>query len=376
MADMLAEQGVRALTAITYRSDAEAIIRLYPTTRVVDLGREEAATLLEFERLDGPRMRRRAAWQSWHRFFRDRCKLSIPELDLRGIHRPRKTEEEEMLTPSDLIRLMTYLAKSGSSGKGNHQQYMAYLAAPLCYYGMLRISEVIRLRLCDIILVGEPHLLIRNSKGGKSRRVYLYRDKVPPTVMEFLEVAYQKRLWEVLGVLGMNKNDGSPVPEAIWKKALTATYLYPVLVEGVLSKSGLSRTFSEGLTVIGKPDCTTHTLRKSGACWRYFGGADVRQISRELGHAGVEVTFLAYLRVLDIEQRRAVEQGRGEITKAFSATWLAELLDVGPRMGQLLVKEWGLPLDVTLNLATIRQKLDEKVQSVITLLDRKASTVS
>jgi hypothetical protein len=68
--------------------------------------------------------------------------------------------------------------------------------------------------------------------------------------------------------------------------------------------------------------------------------------------------------VLDIEQRRAIEQRRGEITKAFSATWLAELLDVGPRMGQLLVKEWGLALDVTLNLATIRQKLDEKVQSI------------
>src|SRR5256885_15415682 len=51
---------------------------------------------------------------------------------------------------------------------------LAYLAIPLCLWGCLRISEVIRLEIGHLVLDdGAPRLYVSRSKGGKSRVVGL-----------------------------------------------------------------------------------------------------------------------------------------------------------------------------------------------------------
>ena len=60
------------------------------------------------------------------------------------------------------------------------------------FSGMLRMSEMARLRLCDLIVRGEPYIEVINSKGGKSRRVYL--TDVPPVVLLFMQAERDRRL--------------------------------------------------------------------------------------------------------------------------------------------------------------------------------------
>jgi integrase len=335
----------RVKTAITYRSDAEAILRLYPQTHVCYLGQGEAEVFLELDAIEGPRLRRRSAWQSWYYFLKHIYHLPMETINLKTIRWPRKTIEEELLTPGDLVRLMEHLAATGSGGseRQNQLSHLVYIAAPFAYFGMLRIGELIRLRLCDIVLdSSEPHLLIFNSKRGKSRKVYL--KDVPSPVLEFFRQVYQQRLNAVKSILPINRTKGKKAPSQLTALLLTD------LQGQELSEPVLSRAFSRALHAIGYKDSTTHTLRKSGASWRYWQGVDVRDISRGLGHATVEVTFLSYLRVSDLEQRRSAEKMQcPQVILAPSK--LAGMLDVTTRMGQKLAQ------GRTLDIATVRKLL-------------------
>ena len=57
-------------------------------------------------------------------------------------------------------------------------------------------------------------------------------------------------------------------------------------------------------------------------------GMDVRLVSRWLGHATVNVTWLSYVRTLDVAQRDAVKQMVD--TRELNLRQVAALLDVQP----------------------------------------------
>ena len=72
-----------------------------------------------------------------------------------------------------------------------------HLSALLAFDGSLREVECVRLRVCDTILVGIPHLYVR-GKGNKRRVVYL--DDVPADFLAILREWRDARMKSPQGV--------------------------------------------------------------------------------------------------------------------------------------------------------------------------------
>jgi hypothetical protein len=68
-----------------------------------------------------------------------------------------------------------------------------------------------------------------------------------------------------------------------------------------------------------------------------LNGTDIRHITRWLGHKEPGVTFLSYIRVLDLKQRQSAEQAL--FNHHFSASNLGGLLATSARMGQIKAAE-------------------------------------
>jgi len=318
-------------TIFAYRSDAEAILGLYPTARITELGEDEQDEILEADRVANPRVRRRSAWKSWHDCLRQEYKLPLAPLKLHSVWQPHRTDPEELLTPTDMHELMKLLAQV--AGSDLHLARMAFNATPLCYYLMLRISEIIKLKLKDIILYGdraEYHVLVRKSKRGKSRRIFL--QDVPNEVINFLKKLVQARRAELKaqGAGGL---------------ALAEAYLICDTHGQLLNESRFSALFTQALRhpTLDRPGATHHYLRKSGASWRYLMGVDPREISLALGHSTVEITYLSYLRVVDLHQLKAVS--RLDCSIEISATEVAPLLDIArPQAERRIIQEGNFSL--------------------------------
>lgn len=354
LAKVVREQ--RPRTALTYKCDGAAIVRLFPDLPVCDLGLEEIEVILELDTIGGPRVRRRSALTSWRSFLGYNLRLPLASLNLRKFHQPSRTVEEDLLTPTELTRLLEELARQSrptATATPTATARMAYIAAPLCYYGMLRIGEVIRLELRDLELYSHPpYLQVRNSKRGKSRRVNL--GDVPLEVVDWLRGVEASRLWE----------EGTRKPEASLAE-LKKNRLLEGAKGQALSESLLSRTLSGALRAIGREQCTAHTLRKSGANWRYLGGTDIRHITRALGHAGPGVTFLSYIRTLDLLQRAGLEKlNTSTSNHPVSGPKLAGLLNVSERMGQLHAARLRAK-DRSLTLACTREILIGELRPVL-----------
>lgn len=202
-------------------------------------------------------------------------KVPLAPLGKLRIRRKHETVEERLLPPKAVTELLAML-------NGDAQ-----VAAALGYYALARIDEVLSVRLCDLALLGpEPYLEIREGKGGKARRVYLAH--APMEFITWLRRA-QTAVFRATDV-------GLPM----------SVRLCEPLID--LSKSRLEKLCKQGMRVIGRTGCTFHDLRKSRATALVMRGMDVRLVSRWLGHATVNVTWLSYLRMLDVAQRDAVRQ--------------------------------------------------------------------
>lgn len=277
----------RIKTLIAYLGDGLALIRYAGDSLINELGKEDVDDITE-----PGNTRHLTVWQLWRAYLRE-MKVPLAPLGKLHVHKKRQTEEERLLPPAAVADLLTQLDGD------------AQLAAALGYFVLARIEEVLDLRLCDLALLGaEPYLEIREGKGGKSRRVYLTH--APSEFIAWLRDAQTALFRATDPHLLMVVRLGEPLIS--------------------LDKSRLEKLCRRAMAAIGRSGCTFHDLRKSRATALVLRGMDVRLVSRWLGHATVNVSWLSYLRTLDVAQRQAVK--RIVDTRELNLRQVAALLDV------------------------------------------------
>jgi integrase len=298
-------QHKRLGTLRSYLSDAKAILSVHPDLLVWEMGEAERERVAEFDLLEHPAHRRMSAWRSW-RAYLQQVGLPVAALDARNPRCEKRTVEEIVFTPSDVAALMLALREIGTPAA-----HAAFVILPIAFHGMLRIDEALHLRICDMALNETvPYLDIRNAKGGKARRVFLV--DMPAQVLQFIKDVRADR------VAALRKQYPTQAAEAVYVQRL----LDPVVVDA----SSLEKVFKRVVRQIGLGDCTFHDLRKGGANWHYVHGRDVRLIARWLGHGAPGVTYLSYLRTVDLWQRKGANKLRCDMT--FSRAKMAALLNI------------------------------------------------
>lgn len=288
----------RGATLRAYLGDALALIRYAGDWLINELGQEDVEAITE---PDGKR--HASVWQLW-RAYLHQVKVPLAPLGKLRIRQKRETVEERLLPPKAVTELLAVLDND------------AQIAAALGYYALARIDEVLSVRLCDLALLGpEPYLEIRDGKGGKARRVYLTH-----APMEFIT-------WLRRAQTAVFRSTDPNLSMAV-------RLCEPLIA---LSTSKLEKACKNGVRAIGRASCTFHDLRKSRATALVLRGTDLRLVSRWLGHATVGVTWLSYVRVLDISQREAVRRMVDD--RELNLRQVAALLDVRPT--SYLAKKMG-----------------------------------
>lgn len=150
----------------------------------------------------------------------------------------------------------------------------------LMYYHGLRVSEIVALRIADVVLSGDPRLNVVNAKGGKSRVLML----IDITIAQLgswmtarQEVAPDSDPESPLFVSYSHNGKGS---------ALTTDGVRYV-VNGYLQDIGIYR-----------PGLSCHALRHAHASHVAAAGGDITALSSEMGHASPETTMV-YRHVVD-----------------------------------------------------------------------------
>jgi integrase len=285
LADLL-KQGKRLDTLRSYLSDAKAILAACQDGPVWELGEDAREDIAALDVLERPPSRRMSAWRSW-RSFMQQAGLPVAALDDRNPRCEKHTVEENVFTPADVGKLMQALADIGTL-----EAHEAYKILPIAFHGLLRIDEALSLRICDMALTeAVPYLDIRNAKGGKSRRVFLAG--APDATLNFIREVRSARVAE------LRKQHPDLKPDALYRQ--------PLLDPAIVDASPLEKVFKRATKAIGLGSCTFHDLRKGGANWHYLNGRDAPLISKWLGHSAPGVTYLSYLRTVDMRQREAVQ---------------------------------------------------------------------
>lgn len=198
-------------TFLGYRSDAAFLLRLAGSNCIVDLEDAEENILAgclsdsqlveEGSQKHRERPRVMTAWRSLCRYL---ASVGLPVTKSSSLTVPLKhsTHYTRLVGQHGLVRLletcMTVARKVNERGKnsGSSQGIVSmlqqvYMSALLVFYSSLREVECVRLRVCDTILVGIPHLYVR-GKGNKRRVVYL--DDVPPDFLAILREWRDERM--------------------------------------------------------------------------------------------------------------------------------------------------------------------------------------
>jgi site-specific recombinase XerD len=136
----------------------------------------------------------------------------------------------------------------------------------LAYSAGLRVGEVIRLKVTDI-LSDRGQIRIRNGKGNKDRYTLL-ADQTLKTLREYYRVEQPKE------------------------------WLFPGIIPGQpMSVSAAERSFQRVRVRVGiNPKARIHTLRHSFATHLHEAGTDIRYIQELLGHVDIRTTQ-RYIRV-------------------------------------------------------------------------------
>ena len=155
------------------------------------------------------------------------------------------------------------------------------------YDNGLRISELINLRLQDVITkTTDPHIIIRDSKYGSTRTLYLSEECV-----ERIKAYY--RLFRPQVYLFEGAMAREPISDTTIANVLKAT----------LRKNGVKRRFR------------VHDLRHNFATHCLINGTDIYHLSQFLGHRSVSTTekYYAHLLPNQVTIRRAQTAKEGKV---------------------------------------------------------------
>lgn len=235
---------------------------------------------LESERNNSPKTRnaRLAAIKAFFRFLEYRLVSALDQA--RSVHAiPMKKSDDKLidyLTHSEIqVLLDTPSIKSIGGLRDRAMLYLAFAAG-------LRVSELINLRLQDVVFTPQPmvHVL---GKGRRERRLPLWKETT--TVL---------RAW--LAVRGN----------------VSAPEFFVSARGGALSRSGFEYILSKHVKsatvdtpTLSKKRISPHVLRHSCAMHTLLATRDVRKVSLWLGHASLQSTE-AYLRADPTEKLEAL----------------------------------------------------------------------
>lgn len=235
---------------------------------------------LETQRNNTPKTRnaRLAAIKAFFRYLEYRLVSCLDQA--RSIHAiPMKKSDDKLidyLTRAELQALLD--APSTISKSGLRDRAMLHLA----FAAGLRVSELIGLRLQDVVLSPQPmvHVL---GKGRRERSLPLWK-----------ETATVLRAWLVV------RGDGT-APEFFVSargERLTRSGFEYILAKHV-------KTATVNMPALTKKRISPHVLRHSCAMHMLFATHDVRKVSLWLGHASLQSTE-AYLRADPTEKLEAL----------------------------------------------------------------------
>ena len=141
----------------------------------------------------------------------------------------------------------------------------------LIYSAGLRVSEVCKLRICDIDF-DRKQILVRQSKNNKSRYVVL-SDYIAKGLKQYMEGAKPKQF------LFNGRQKGTPLGHSAVQQSFRLA----------MKKAGIQK------------EACVHTLRHSFATHLLEQGVDIVTIKEQLGHAHIQTTMM-YLHVAKVDR--------------------------------------------------------------------------
>jgi len=179
--------------------------------------------------------------------------------------------------------------------------YPIRLLCHLLYACGLRVSEVVNLRIRDL-LIKESMLVIREAKGNKDRKVTLPCSLVP---------AIERQLLTARAIHAQDAANNLPIqlPHQLrkkypaWQYDLAWAWLFPQrdpcrdpndnrLVRFHLHEANLQRAMADACHTAKVTGITPHHLRHAWATHAHRNGASLRDLQEHLGHNHLNTTMI------------------------------------------------------------------------------------
>ena len=229
--------------------------------------------------------------------------LSIQKIPFMPITKDRK----EIIRQDDL-KLILSLPKDSIHAKRDQ------LILILLFDSAIRVSELVNIKIGDIIIDNGLYSIIIHGKGRKERCI---------TLSEKASVHLKNYLDE------FKENKQNPSTPLIYSKIKgnIASMTTRNIAKIVKKYSDLARNSSENI-----PDSVyPHMIRRTRATLLYQDGVPLEQISALLGHESMETTRSHYAYPSPEQLRKAVEKGSPQVEQ--EAEWEGNLDEIKRRFG-------------------------------------------